>query len=649
MRIKKISTAITLSALTITLAACNGSNNNNNNSGSNQTEMQQVQVMSNGSYLLPSGAFVRVANKGISVQPGYVSSTMITVVGGTAQQSLGLTAEVYKVTSGVYTPTKDVTVSIENPNIETGSSTPQNTRLFVDARNAPEGTYAVKIFAAGTNPSNVKNAILTAPLSVGAANILKVSYVQTGASGSLAQINNSGYQASNILVFAFADQTSTTMATAEQQAIQTAITANSNSSTKYFLSIGGATNGPTDFNQQNVQTIVNNVVSQIQSVNQNLQGGMISGVDLDMENGIDAQTIQTLAQGFQKAGFSVSIAPQVYTISGSTVDPTQPTNLAFSAGGVNNNYQLALNSGLVNYIFAQTYNTGGWTVGGYNEGQVQFVQTIAQALNNTVAPASTCNANATSSSGLCIPSGTPIVIGEPSNAGASGNANNIFGVAPGTAYNQTDILNQFVSEMQTNYSNYPAISGVMQWSLNNDYDASGFGSGDPSAGVGTFSATVFGATPVVPQPPFSLGLYNAGPNVAGSMAYATVTLVVDDTYYQFGTPASWLSAGQEPIPPATAPNNWWYWGNSTAVADNFQQGIADYASLDSFFSNGKTSFVATQIIINAWPSATSALNGNPTKQWVCNANNGQPVTFNAGSAYFLSVDPTTGSCNFTVN
>ena len=173
--------------------------------------------------------------------------------------------------------------------------------------------------------------------------------------------------------------------------------------------------------------IINNVSGQIAAYNAKLIGGKISGVDLDLEGSIDAATITALAQAFNAKGL-VAAAPQVINLSaGSNVEPANPTNLGLSSGGNNNQYGPAIAAGYVDYILAQTYNSGGWTVGGVEENNVNFFATISQALNNSVK--SSCTGVTT----LCIPQNVQIAIGEPSNAGASGTLNNIFG-STGTTY-----------------------------------------------------------------------------------------------------------------------------------------------------------------------------------------------------------------------
>jgi len=287
-------------------------------------------------------------------------------------------------------------------------------------------------------------------------------------------------QASNVIIFCFADPTVKTINSGYLSSMQ-AIINNEATGTINLLSIGG----------QHVFTIndpasaITNIATQIAAYNSQLTGGKISGVDLDLENGIPADTINALAQGFKSAGLVVSAAPQVYNSNGAggNVDSSNPTNLVLTSGGTSSTYTPAIASGYVDYLFAQTYNTGGWTIDGVSETSVDFFKAAARALNNCVK--SDCSAYQSSTASAAIPVGTQVVVGEPANGGASGTANNIFASNGTTSYDQDTILNTLKTSINDLNAdpNYPYFDGAMMWSLNNDYfPGGGMTTTPPSAG-----------------------------------------------------------------------------------------------------------------------------------------------------------------------
>ncbi len=393
-------------------------------------------------------------------------------------------------------------------------------------------------------------------------------------------------------------------------------------------------------NFKNVDNVIYNITSQIDSYNHQLVGGKISGVDLDLEGAFTPETIQQLARGFKAKGLIVSVAPQVYTTGEpQDVDVANPFNLVLTAGYPGNSnlntYGPAIAEGSVDYILAQTYNTGSWKVGGYTEGQIEFFTSIATALNNSVKD--DCSANLSPTSQLCIPKQTHIVIGEVSNAGASGNVNNIFGSNGTTSYSQANVLSQLKTQIDNVITNQNNISGVMQWSLNNDYMPNGWS--DNYAKSGAFSGTIFNAQLPPAIPYFILQVTNTGPDVAGPSAYASATLVVNGEYWVFGKNASWVSAGMVPI----APNNFQQWGTLPSSQNPATPDVIDSNNLDYIFSNGNTSFKTSQIIINGYPSYDSDINNPTGGQWVCNA--GENYVFEAGHSYNVMVNPVYHSCD----
>ncbi len=315
----------------------------------------------------------------------------------------------------------------------------------------------------------------------------KAAYIQLGAIGSLGEISASSVASIDVIIFAFGDITTESINSGYLTWMQTFLD-NGAASKVCLLSIGGEYVTPAQIaSAGGADTVVSNLVAQINLYNSSLIGGTISGVDLDLENGVEASTIEALAHGFKDAGLTVSIAPQVYLSSGVSIDATNPTNLVLTSGGVlatTNSYGLAISNGYVDYIMVQAYNSGGFTVKGYAENRVEFIKSIASALNN----ARTI---------LSIPVHTKIFVGTVANQCAGGQYN-IFNPDLGwpfpVAYDQQAILDQLQTDilsMENDQANYGNIAGIMFWSLNNDYMPTGWG--DTYAVKGSFSKTICGA------------------------------------------------------------------------------------------------------------------------------------------------------------
>ena len=629
--------AISSLLLSLLITSCNGTGANSNTLSTNTP----VLSLPNGDYLLPNGGVVSLGSNSLLVAPGKVTSTLLTVKGGTSQVNLGLKATVYTNKNGILTPNNLIKVSLRNPNVQTGSLIASTTMLDIDATQAvPSDNVIILSTNAQLSKSKLQNSTLLSQgsqelgsinLAVVAGNMIKASYLQLSASGSLSSIPVAGYASSNIIIFGFADITSSTVNPGYLSAMQTAINSEA-LGTINLLSIGGQYVDTNTVNMSTAASIVSTVSQEVANYNSKLVNGKISGIDLDLENGIDAATISALAKGFTDNGLIVSSAPQVITTNGLPVNSSNPTNLGLTSGGQNNQYGKAIAEGYIDYIMAQTYNTGGWTVDGYEENNINFFTSIATALNNSV------KSNCTNTSNLCIPSTTQIVIGEVSNAGASGTVNNIFASNGSTPYNQSTILTSLATQMNNVISTQSNIDGVMQWSLNNDYLPSGWG--DNFAAVGAFSSTIFGATPTPPTPPlpyFILQVTNSGPNVAGQYAYASATLVVNGGYWLFG------NVWNQPITPQT-PNNYQLWGTLPSSQNPATPGVADSKNLDQIFSGGSTSFTTSQIIINGYANNTTSL-ANPTGQFAC--PQGTNYVFQAGHSYNVQINPAYKSCAIT--
>ena len=311
---------------------------------------------------------------------------------------------------------------------------------------------------------------------------LNVGYIQFSATASLKAIPEEGIRALDIVVFGFADFHTDKISHFED--IQDIIN-KEKPGTLNLLSIGGETVASIPSPMQAVK----NICSQIEAYNAELKNGKFSGVDLDIEHGIRKSTINLLAEGFKKAGYIVSAAPQIYTERGD-IDVKNPSNLIFTSGGPQNPYGEVIEKGYIDYIFAQTYNTGGFKVGGYEEHQLEFFYAVAEALNNVAVKEGR------------IHESTKIIIGEPANQGAGGTFT-IFNpsgeerppLRPYVHKALLDKLRKYIDSIKESKkqpgSKFERISGVMMWSSNNDYMPNAEPWKDYLAIVGGFSKYIF--------------------------------------------------------------------------------------------------------------------------------------------------------------
>ena len=459
----------------------------------------------------------------------------------------------------------------------------------------------------------------------------KAAYVDAFATGAMGQITASGWASPNIILLAFADPTTASTNANIASALSTAA-GNRSSSTSgnlTFLSIGGATVSPSNWPQP-ASTLAANMAAQINAYNASLSGNnQVAGVDLDLENGFTSATVNSIAQAMKGVVLSngkallVSIAPQVVGVNGVNVDATNATNLGLSAGGINNNFGLAVQNGFVDYVLAQTYNTGptgivlnnvttsGAVANGVNESNVLFAQGIAQALNTTV---QTSCAGATT---LCIPSTSKVFVGEVVNQGAGGTYT-IFNpsapTAPPVQYNQATILDSLASELNymlsVNPGPYSHIAGVVVWQLGNDYAPNLYG--DTFASKGAFSSKIFGAVAPPAGPSIQLQLSNN----SGSGSAITTLITSGGSYYPF---------------PAVNASSFTSWctlaASSGSCPDSF---ILDTLGTGTF-------------TVQVTPSSGTA--------WLCPANSGgigpgSTITLTSGLRYNLQVNNDFKSCAF---
>jgi len=589
---------------------------NSGSSSGSDSSTALVQFLPDGSAQLADGTQVKLSSQIINMDENHLASAVVSVKGPTSLASLKLKA--VPLNNGLTTQ-----LSSQSPNVD---------RLQLQS-SAISGSNQVQLVATGLSGSPV---VGIANVNVSAGSMIKASYVDISASGSLAQISPSGYKAANVVIFGFADTTTSSINSSYLSAMQTAMNSES-TGTVNLLSIGGGTGDATTMSDP--ATVVSNIYAQITEYNSKLTNGKIDGVDLDLEGEFTATQITNLASGFKAKGLVVSVAPQIYLSSGTSVDSSNPANLVLTSGSpysTQSNYTPAIAGGYVDYIFVQTYNTPGWTIDGYAESQVEFFKAAAKALNNSTK--SDCSAYASSTTSLCIPDGDNLVIGTVANAGAAYNTANIFNATIGSSYNQSSILSQLktsIDEMIADPVNYPYFDGVMMWSLNTDYAPSLYS--DTSATTGAFSTTIYGAESSGGSdgsgPYFILQISNTG-NGSGSYPYATASLKINGLNYEFG---GLSSAGKDTALKAGANKSW---GTLASAQDsNTSSYVTDSANLDALFASGTTSFTVSGIQINKY----SDENKTSAQYVTCNSILSY-TTLEAGHSYNVMVNPTYNSC-----
>lgn len=612
---KQIINNILISAGLISSIAVGGCASGSGGSTPVSPTTTQVQFLTDGSAELPDGTKIKLASNILNMDTNHIASTKLTVTGPTSADKLGLKTMVSN-------PLSSATLSKQSAGVD----------ILQLQSAASNGVGQVQIIATGLPGSPV---VGLASVSVAQGSMIKASYIDMSASGAVALIQSGGYKAANVLIFGFADTSSSSINTSYLTTIKTALDSES-TGTVNLLSIGGATGSASDMTD--TAKVVSNISAQIESYNSQLSTAKINGVDLDLEGGFTADQIKALAKGFSDLGYLVSVAPQVYLSSGSTVDSSNPSNLVLTSGSPNSNqsnYTPAIAANYVDYVFVQTYNTPDWTIDGYAESQVGFIKAVAKALNNSTK--SDCSAYTSSTTSVCIPEATNLVIGTVANAGGAFSSANMFGVAPGTSYSQSSILTQFktsIDEMIADTTNYKYFDGVMMWSLNTDYDPTDYG--DNYAVKGAFSTTIYGAesgsTPSGKY--FILQVSNTGDG-SGSYPYATATLVVNGGYYEFGGVNSTGSS----VALAAGGNK--SWGTLASSQDpSTSSYVTDSNNLDLLFTNAD-SITVSNLLINKYSDENKSKSGT---QVGCDMSKLSTTTLEAGHTYNVMVNPTYGSC-----
>ena len=218
---------------------------------------------------------------------------------------------------------------------------------------------------------------------------------------------------------------------------------------KVLLSFGGANNtfkpGTTD-----TATLAQSIVTYLTSLD-------LDGIDFDLENisttefpGSSTEREQYIADLIKQIKtidnkLIISSAPQINPIQGASGVQVQFVNT-----GTETIYNKAVSENLFDYIFAQAYNTPGFTVddkcvvlwqGADDETHPTFINKIAPCLEKLLPAGST----------------TKIMVGEPANS--SNNAGR--GALENGSY--TDMANAY-----TIIKGLPSFGGAMTWSINED-------------------------------------------------------------------------------------------------------------------------------------------------------------------------------------
>lgn len=622
MKKYKINRVLMMSGLlsSIIVTGCNSGNSTPGTSSS----ATQVQFLPDGTAELADGTRIKLAENLLEMDTNHIVSTKVSVTGPTSLKQMGLITK-------VLSPLASAELTAQSTDVD---------KLQINSSSAA-GYGQVELIATGLSGSPV---VGVANVNINQGSMIKAAYIDMSASGAVSMIQSSGYKAANVLIFGFADTSSSSTNSSYLSTIQTAINSES-AGTINLLSIGGATG--TASSMTDTATVVSNIDAQIKAYNSSLSNGKIDGVDLDLEGGFTADQITAIAKGFSDKGYLVSAAPQIYLSTGTTVDSSNPSNLVLTSGSPysnQSNYTPAIANGYINYIFVQTYNTPNWTIDGYAESQVGFFKAVAKALNNSTK--SDCSAYASSTTSVCIPEATNLVVGTVANAGGAYSSANIFGVAPGasasscgTSYNQSSILTQLktsIDEMIADTTNYKYFDGVMMWSLNTDYDPKDYY--DCYATTGGFSSMIYGAESSgggSSSRYFILQISNTGDGT-GSYPYATASLKVNGANYEFGG----LSSTGKDIALAAGTNK--SWGTKASSQDPTTSSyVTDSNNLDVFFANAD-SFTISGIQINKYSDE------NKTKaQYVqCNSTL-KYTTLSAGHTYNVMVNPTYGSCEIS--
>ncbi|KTD06535.1 chitinase [Legionella gratiana] len=226
---------------------------------------------------------------------------------------------------------------------------------------------------------------------------------------------------------------------------------------KVLLSFGGANN--------TFKPGITNSASLAQSIVHYLESLNLDGIDFDLEhistadfpgNATDRQQyLSALIKQIKLLNNKLIItsAPQINPVQGSS-----GTEIQFVNTGSETVYNDAISNNLFDYIFAQAYNTPGFTVD--NQCVVQWQNVGDETYPAFISKIAPCLEK-------LLPKGskTKIMVGEPANSSESAGR----GALEHGTYN--DIANEY-----KNIKGLPSFGGAMTWSINEDsktYDNKG--------------------------------------------------------------------------------------------------------------------------------------------------------------------------------
>ncbi|KTD55862.1 Glycosyl hydrolases family 18 [Legionella santicrucis] len=222
---------------------------------------------------------------------------------------------------------------------------------------------------------------------------------------------------------------------------------------KVLLSFGGANNtfkpGTT-----NSETLAQSIVHYLESLN-------LDGIDFDLEHisttdfpGNSTERQQYLSALIKQIKLLnnkliITSAPQINPVQGSS-----GTAIQFVNTGSETVYNDAISNNLFDYIFAQAYNTPGFTVD--NQCVVQWQNVGDETYPTFISKIAPCLEK-------LLPKGskTKIMVGEPANSSESA----------GRGALEHGTYNEIANEYQ-NIKGLPSFGGAMTWSINEDSKAS---------------------------------------------------------------------------------------------------------------------------------------------------------------------------------
>lgn len=298
----------------------------------------------------------------------------------------------------------------------------------------------------------IKKFVLTSTILISAisschAGNLIAGYLDTTAIGSalkvnMSQANQDGY---NMVIFGFAKINETSIdfydSSSESVFKQKLAEAKANGM-KVLVSVGGQANtfNPGNLDSTQLSQLASNIVSFIHT-------NGLDGMDFDIEVQTDPNLLLNLLTDIKSLDQTILLtaAPQI-------------NNGLLVTTGNNQDYQLAINSGLFNYLFLQEYNTP-------PQNEMSYISSIYPTIKAQV------------------PSHTKIVTGQPTAAVAAG-ATSIYHPVTGLTYDTQEVTALMLPELKKIYLD-AQYGGVMGWSLNVDYDAADYG--DSSHISGTYA------------------------------------------------------------------------------------------------------------------------------------------------------------------